>query len=137
MVIDRRAFRRRLSTIALAGTLALTSVSVAGCAGEGSAQQSSEDSPLLIQINSTFLTIQNRAGLPLTELKVTVVPYSRTEFTKFLTRLESGEKRDVMMNELSSRDGTTFSPRQIKAKSVRVTAVDVVGKQYEVEVPWS
>lgn len=134
---DLRAFRRRLAAVVSIGALALASASLSGCAGEGSAQQASEDSPVLIEVNSTFITLQNRAGLPLTEVTVAVIPYSRTEFTRFLPRLESGEKRDVMMSELSSRDGTTFSPRVVKARSVRVTGVDVVGKQYEVEVPWN
>ena len=135
MVIDRAFRRRRAATFVAA--LAVTAAFVSGCAGQGSAQQASEDSPVLIQLNSSFITVQNRAGLPLTEVKVAVVPYSRTEFTKFVARLESGEKRDIMMGELSSRDGTVFSPRIVKAKSIRVTAVDVVGKQYEVEVPWN
>lgn len=135
-VNDRRAFRR-LAAVAFAGALAFTSTFVTGCAGQGSAQQANDESPVLIEVHSTFITLQNRAGLPLTEITVAVVPYSRTEFTKFIARLESGEKKDVMMSELSSRDGTAFSPRVVKAKTVRVKGVDVVGKQYEVEVPWN
>lgn len=134
MVIDRAFRRRRAASFAVA--LVLATAALSGCAGQGSAQ-SSDDSPVLIQLNSSFITVQNRAGLPLTEVKVAVVPYSRTEFTKFVARLESGEKRDIMMGELSSRDGTVFSPRVVKAKAIRVTAVDVVGKQYDVEVPWN
>jgi len=133
MVIDRAFRRRRAASLVVA--LALATAFVSGCAGQGSAQ-SSDDSPVLVQLNSSFITIQNRAGLPLTDVKVAVVPYSRTEFTKFVARLESGEKRDIMLGELSSRDGTVFSPRVVKAKTIRVTATDVVGKQYDVEVPW-
>lgn len=134
MVIDRAFRRRRVSSFVV--VLVLATAAVSGCAGQGSAQ-ANDDSPVFIQLNSSFITVQNRAGLPLTEVKVAVVPYSRTEFTKFVPRLESGEKRDIMMGELSSRDGTVFSPRVVKAKAIRVTATDVVGKQYDVEVPWN
>lgn len=131
MTVYLRAVRRRpLTLAALGAALSLT----LGCAEQGSAQ--SADAPVWIEQHQTFITVENRAGLPLVDVKLAVMPYSRTEFTKFLNRLENGERRDVMMTELSSRDGTTFSPRLVKSKSVRVTAGDIVGKQYEVEVPW-
>jgi hypothetical protein len=129
-----RSVRRR-RPVALLAVIAAVLVPLAGCADQGSAAQAA-DAPVLVEQHQTFITLQNRAGLPLVDVRLAVVPYSRTEFSKFLNRLESGERRDVMMSELSSRDGTTFSPRLVKAKTLRVTAGDIVGKKYEVEIPW-
>ncbi|MGE3704097.1 MAG: hypothetical protein AB7I13_02415 [Vicinamibacterales bacterium] len=128
-----RSVRRRLA--ACLALIVAVILPLAGCAEQGSAAQAA-DAPVLVEQHQTFITLQNRAGLPLVDVRLAVVPYSRTEFSKILNRFESGERRDVMMSELSSRDGTTFSPRLVKAKSLKITASDIVGKRYEVEVPW-
>lgn len=128
----RSVRRRPAASLALIAAVLLP---LAGCAEQGSAAQAA-DAPVLVEQHQTFITLQNRAGLPLVDVRLAVVPYSRTEFSKILNRFESGERRDVMMSELSSRDGTTFSPRLVNPKSVKITAGDIVGKRYEVEVPW-
>jgi len=128
----RSVRRRPAASLALIAAVLLP---LAGCAEQGSAAQAA-DAPVLVEQHQTFITLQNRAGLPLVDVRLAVVPYSRTEFSTILNRMESGERRDVMMSELSSRDGTTFSPRLVNPKSVKITAGDIVGKRYEVEVPW-
>lgn len=108
----------------------------AGCAEEGSAERAPADSPLLLEPSQSYVTFTNRAGLPLVEVRVSIVPYGPTEFTRVLPRVENSAKRQIPLNEFRSRDGTGFNLRVSRAKAVRVTAKDLNGKAYESEVPW-
>jgi hypothetical protein len=126
----------RLARIVILCTLGAASLFAAACSEKGSAQQVDANAPVTIEVHQTLITLQNRAGLPLTDIKLAVIPYSRTEFTKSFARMENSERREIMMSELFSRDGTPFNPRMVKAKLVRLSAVDAVGKHYDLEVPW-
>jgi hypothetical protein len=42
----------------------------------------------------------------------------------------------VPFADLRGNDGTPFSPRWQRATQINVTATDVVGKKYDVKVPW-
>jgi len=83
-----------------------------------------------------FVTVEDNAGAPLVNMTVAVLPISGPPFTRLVSRMENGEKRDISLNDFSSRDGTTFSLRAMRAKSVRVTADDVANKKYDIEVKW-
>jgi len=41
-----------------------------------------------------------------------------------------------LLDVLRSRDGTPFSLRVIKPKSIRIKATDLNGKAYDFEIPW-
>jgi hypothetical protein len=133
----RFRFRQhRLARLIIASALGAASLPAAACSQQGSAQAPKAETPVTIEIHQTLISLQNRAGLPLTDIKLSVIPYSRTEFTKSFARMENAESREIAMSDLSSRDGTPFNPRIVKAKSVRLSATDVVGKRYDLEVPW-
>jgi hypothetical protein len=122
----------------LAVTLSLVvfGLFLAGCSEQGSASQGT-DAPVKISISSMFLTVKNQAGMPLTDVTISIVPPTRTTvFTKFFSRLENSESRDVMLGDFSGRDGTPFSLRVVKPKSVEVKGTGADGKTYEVSVPW-
>ena len=109
---------------------------LAGCSEQGSASQGA-DAPLKVNISSMFLTVTNKAGLPLTDVTISIVPPTRTTvYTKFIGRLENSEARDVMLGDFSGRDGTPFSLRVVKPKSVEVKGTGADGKTYEVSIPW-
>ncbi|HTL03971.1 MAG TPA: hypothetical protein VL243_17170 [Vicinamibacterales bacterium] len=109
---------------------------LAGCSEQGSASQGS-DVPVTVNISSLFLTVKNQAGVPLTDVTISIVPPTRTTvYTKFFGRLENSEARDVMLGDFSGRDGTPFSLRVVKPKTVEVKGTGADGKTYEVSVPW-
>ena len=124
------------SAFALAGTIVLASIVSAGCSEQGSAEQLNANSPVAITTHQTVVRVQNKAGLPLMDIKLTVVPYGNTEFSRLLSRMENMESREIGLNELASRDGTVFNLRLSKPKLVRLSATDATGKHYDVEVPW-
>jgi hypothetical protein len=123
-------------SLVLAAVLLSAAALAAGCAEEGSAELAAADSPVLVEPSQAYVTVTNRAGLPLVEVRVSIVPYGPTEFTRVVTRIENTAKRQIPLNEFRSRDGTTFNLRVSRAKAVRVTAKDLNGKSYEAEVPW-
>lgn len=116
--------------------LMLAAALATGCAEEGSAELVSADAPVLIEPSQSYVTFQNRAGLPLVEVTVSILPYGPAEYTRILTRIENTGKRQIPLNEFRSRDGTVFNLRVSRPKAVRVRAKDLNGKNYELEVPW-
>jgi hypothetical protein len=116
--------------------VAVFGVLAAGCS-DGSTGTQAADAPIGVQTSQMFVTVENRAGLPLLDINVAIVPVGRsTEFKVFQGRMENSEKRDFPLGDFSGRDGTPFSMRVVKPRSVKVTAKDMNNKTYEVEVPW-
>lgn len=86
--------------------------------------------------SASFLTVENRAGLPLVDVDISLKATNGLSFSKSISRLETSAKRDLSLAELRSNDGTTFNTRFQKPKEVVVKATDLVGKKYDVTVPW-
>lgn len=106
----------------------------AGCAGQGSAEQA--NAPVLIGTKNANLLIENRAGEPLNEVRLTVVPFGKNEYSKMLPSLGVAERREVPLSDLAAADGTKFVPMLSRPKTVRVSAKAASGRQYDIEQPW-
>ena len=129
-----RSHLTRLSVLTAAALL-LLSTATTGCSGSGAATQL-ENAPIAITPHNTLVSLQNNAGMPLTDVRLTVTAYGNVNFTKTLARLENAEAKEVGLNELTSQDGTTFNPRLSRPKAIKVKATDATGKQRDVEVAW-
>ena len=111
-------------------------LSFVGCSASGVPAQD-ENAPIAIQASQMSILIENKVGMPLLEVDVTIVPVGgATLFNKRVGRMENAEKRDLRPGDFYGRDGTTFSLRVVRPKSVRVSAKDLNGKEYNVEAPW-
>jgi len=131
-VRTRRGVRR--SALVLSGIALAAALAAASCSERGSAAQL--NAPVTITTRQTVITIANQAGSPINDIKIAVVAYGNTEFTKLLGRMDNAATREVALSELSSRDGTAFNARLSKPKLVRLSAIDLSGKPFDVEVPW-
>ena len=107
-----------------------------GCAERGSADKLRDDAPLFLSTTPTSVTIRNQSGLPLTDVKIVIVPYGPIAFAATVSRLEGSARRELTLGEFRSSDGAPLNPRFIKPRAVRATAKDIVGKSYDVEVAW-
>jgi hypothetical protein len=106
------------------------------CSEQGAASQD-PNAPVKIEMSQMYVTVRNEAGLALNDVSVGIVPVGRsTTFTKFVGRLENGETRQIMLGDFYGRDGTPFSLRAVKPRSVEVKGKDVKGQQYAIEVGW-
>ena len=127
---------------ALASALALAVVA-SGCSaasssgGEAGAVATAGTTPatLAVEVNSMFVTVENRAGQPLLNVRV-AIQGGRTPFTAVINRLETGQKQDLSYGNFGSRDGTPFSLRVARPRAIVVTAEDFAGKKHEMTVPW-
>ena len=107
----------------------------AGCSEPGAAQDA--NAPIKVETSQMYVTVHNNSGLALNEVTVAIVPVGRsTVYNKFLGRLENTESRNVMLGEFFGRDGTPFSLRVAKPRSVEVKGKDLKGQDYAVEVAW-
>jgi hypothetical protein len=105
-----------------------------GCSGGGPAAQ---DASIGILTSQLSVMIENKVGTPLTDVDVAILPIGgATQFTKFIGRMESAEKRDLSLSAFLGRDGTTFNLRVVRPKAVRVTGKDLNAKAYSVQRNW-
>ena len=117
-------------------TMLVVGALASGCSEQSSPQKLSADSPLFVAASPAGVTVENRAGLAMTDVAITIGLSGPVQFSARLNRLENLEKRDIPVNRFRSQDGTAFNARLHKAKSVSVRATDTSGKAYEVEIPW-
>lgn len=107
-----------------------------GCSDQGVASQDPA-APVKIQTSSMYVTVRNEAGLPLNDVSVSIIPVGRTTtYTKFVGRVDNATERNLMLGDFVGRDGTPFSLRVVKPRSVEVRGKDVKGKDYIAEVAW-
>jgi hypothetical protein len=82
------------------------------------------------------ITVENRAGHPLVDMKVAINPVSRSApYTATVSRLETGSKRDFSLGEFTEH-GARINLNVVRPKEVVVTASDSDGKRYEATLPW-
>ena len=106
-----------------------------GCSEQGAAQDA--NAPVKILTSQMYVTIRNDSGAPFNDVSVSIIPIGRqTVYNKFIGRLENSESRNVMLGDFLGRDGTPFSLRVVKPRSVEVKGKDVMGKDYSAEVAW-
>jgi hypothetical protein len=121
------------ATLVLTGAAALA---LASCSA-GDTPVQAQDAAIGIQTSQLSVVIENKVGMPLTEVNVSILPVGgATEFKKFVGRMENAEKRDLALGGFYGRDGTTFNLRVVRPRAVRVTGKDLNAKAYDVETRW-
>jgi hypothetical protein len=111
-------------------------VVMVGCSEQGAAIQD-PNAPLKIETSQMYVTVKNDAGLALNEVTVSIIPVGRTTvYSKFVGRIENAESRQLMLGEFYGRDGTPFSLRVAKPRSVEVKGKDVNGQEHRAETAW-
>ena len=128
----------RCLALALVGFV-LGAASVSVSCGGGGTSSTGAGGPALIEVetSSLFMSVVNRSGGALNDVHISIVPVGgATQFVATISRMESGEKRDLSLAEFRGRDGTPFSLRVHKPKTVRVSGTNLDGKAVEVEKPW-
>lgn len=106
-----------------------------GCAGGGIAAP--VDSPVAIEISPFSLTIRNVGGLPLSDVTIGIKPGGvRPEYQTTLRRLGSGQNQDIPYAEFRGVDRNSLNLQAVTPRFVHITATDLDGKMYDVQLPW-
>ncbi len=117
-------------------SLLAVALMMGGCAGQSNASQDA-NAPIKIETSQMFVTVKNDSGMALNDVTVAIMPMGRTTlYTEFVGRMENAETRKIMLGDFNGRDGTPFSLRVVKPKTVQVKGMDVAGKSHEAEVAW-
>jgi hypothetical protein len=135
----RCPFRPRGSVLPLTALLTLA-LSAAGCGSgdteSGGVGTSGSAAPIGIEVSSSYVTIENRTGVPLIDGQVEIISGGvRPPFRARLARIESHARQDVLFTQFRSPDGTPFRRGISPARRVKLSAKDINGKVYEQEVP--
>ena len=110
-------------------------VVIAGCAGGGLAAP--VDSPVTIETSQMYLTVKNVAGVPLTDVMIGIKPAGvQPEYQMSVRRLENAQERDLPLVQFRGIDGTPLTLRVVRPRHVHITATDISGTEYDVELPW-
>ena len=112
-------------------------LALGACSGGAPVQAQDGNAVIGIRTSQLSIEIENKVGMPLTDVDVAIVPINgATEFKKFVGRMENAEKRDLSLGGFYGRGGTTFNLRVVRPKAVRVTGKDLNAKPYNVEARW-
>ena len=105
--------------------------------GSSAPSGSAKGGPIEVEISPFFVTVSNRSGTAITDVKLEVFPPGRQMvFSATHFRLESNADKDFSMNDLRGSDGTPFNLRVHRPRTVRVTAMGIDGTAHEVELDW-
>ena len=126
--MPHRSLRTRV-VLVIALALAVT-----GCGG-GAA---TGDVDKITIVQSQFdVAITNTSGRALFDVKAEIEPAGpASHFSTIIARMENGERRVVAHNLFSDRDSVPFSARNVRVTRITVTAKDIDGKAFKVEMPW-
>jgi hypothetical protein len=127
--------RSRLRFLGSLCFVGLTALALVRCSSSDPSAQN--QAQIGVETSQFSVVVENKTGTPLVDVEVAIVPVGgATQFTKVAGRLENGEKREFALGSFFGRDGTTFSLRVVRPKTVRVTGKDLNNKTVQVDVPW-
>ena len=123
--------RTRFAIVIAVAALAAASVGCGGGAATG-------DVDKITIVQSQFdIAITNTSGRALFDVKAEIEPAGpASHFSTIIARMENGERRVLAHNLFSDRDSVPFSARNVRASRVTVSAKDIDGKAFRIEVPW-
>ncbi len=128
----------RVRVLTLRATFTLFAVCAAIACSGGPEAVPAANAPFAIQVSQTYVTVENRTGAPVVGGQMEIIPGGiLPRFKTALPRLEAGSKRDVMLNTFKDPGGTPFNRAIARARSMKVTAKDQLGKVYEFEAPFN
>ena len=123
--------RTRFAIVIAVAALAAVSAGCGGGAATG-------DVDKITVVQSQFdIALTNTSGRALFDVKAEIEPAGpASHFSTIIARMENGERRVLAHNLFSDRDSVPFSARNVRASKVTVTAKDIDGKAFRIEVPW-
>ena len=128
--------RPRLRFLGSLCFVGLTGLALVKCSSSGS-ESAQNQAQIAVQTSQLSVVVENKVGMPLVDVMVAIVPVGGVgRYTKLAGRMENAEKREFELSSFYGNDGTPFSLRVVRPKTVRVTGKDLNNKAVQVDVPW-
>ena len=126
----------RILSVSISAIIFAMTLTTTGCGG--SSENTSLGGPIEIEVSQLFITVTNKSGMAITDIKLEVIPTGgQTSYGATHYRLENSEKKDFSLGELRDTGGMNLNLRVHKPDRVRVTATDIDQTAYDIEIPWS
>ena len=132
--------RVRASILRLTVTSLALSAAFA-CAGgnpeSGAAGTAGAEGPFALRVTQTYISVENRTGAPLVGGQLEIVQTGiLPPYRSNLPRLEVGSTQQFPLANFRDRDGTNYNRSVARPRTVRITAKDLNGREYQQEVPF-
>jgi hypothetical protein len=120
------------------GLRCLLGIGVLALAASACAPKPSGDvDKIQITIGRFDVSVKNLTGQALFNVKVAIQKTGNPAvYSRQLPRLENAEVATCDFNSLKTENGSSFSPRVVKASFVVVTAKDINGTALTAQIPW-
>src|SRR5947209_17388783 len=118
----------RRSAVTAFTALVCSAVLLSACSSSqtsGAVGTSGSASGIAVETSSLYVTIENRAGSPLSDVNVSLEGGGTTTYTAHVPKMATGEKKDIPTANLKGRDGSALNLLAVHPRRITVTAVDL------------
>src|SRR5437588_6782011 len=95
------------------------------------------DAPIVIRTTESAVIVENHAGRPLLNVRITLTAGSTKPFVGVVPSIDAGATSELALASFRNEDATPFDPTALQPTQVAVTARDTLAKTYELTVPWT
>lgn len=122
-------------SVALLGALLLSA-----CPGPGVREAigtGAEATPVVIHTSESAVTVENRAGRPLLNVRVAIgATEAPAPFVRIIPSMDVGQTMTLPLTDFRTEQGVAFDLTAAAPTQVTVRARDTLMNSYEVTVPW-
>lgn len=122
--------------LAVCAALAVATILSACGSGKSGMQEAKERGEITLGRSETAVVVENRAGRPALNVRVTIDAGDAGLFFAVLPTMETAERRSIPFQMFRTEDGTLFSAAESTPKEVRLEGKDTLNNDYQTALPW-
>jgi hypothetical protein len=130
--LERLASSRRMLVVCAAVALA----TILSACGKSGMQVAEERGEITLSRSETAIVVENRAGRPALNVRITIDAGDAGLFFAVLPTMETAERRTIPFQMFRTDDGSLFSAAGSVPKGVRLEGKDALNNDYIVTMPW-
>ena len=122
--------------LVVCAALAFATILSACGSGKSGMQEAKERGEITLGRSETAVVVENRAGRPALNVRITIDAGDAGLFFAVLPTMETAERRSIPFQMFRTEDGTLFSAADSVPKEVRLEGKDALNNDYQVTLPW-
>ena len=120
--------------LAAAGVAGCSTAAVSKAVGTGG----DADTPIAVTASSTGVTVENRTGRPLLNVRITIDGGSSgPSFSRIVPTIDTDAKSESQPSDFRTDDGALLDLALVHPMRVAVTARDTLARSYSIAAPWA